>query len=502
MKKRYSEYVNYDYSLNDGWFNPQIGWDTKVFIDPILIKRTKIREFNNSYNKLVDFFTNSIRISNSNYPRKLINMVFSFDEVEEANLGFTYDGNSGSGLKGKTALKVLNNLDKYIKEGLFSVEDFAIISIFDKNVSGDRITDMILNVLKDEFITYSYNIAKKNGFPTKTTRIKGSFDFDEMRWKEVKAELPFVIDSNNKINFVILVPKEFLVTSLYNNDNNLIDWIYHNEYDYVKEVFDYNLKKELLKNKELIIEDIMKNRKIDTINRFIKNGDNHTSYDFDIDKEKENTIYESAKQLYHSAMEKETIEFSEKCSTLCLVEKLIDLLKESIIDNNGRTIIYDDKNTKFIKEIKITKLEQLLFQYFIEGGNYNLDISPETNSGHGPVDIKISNGSEKVIIENKLSTNTHLLECLDEEKQLHIYLKQEKCKDAFLIVFCNSEKDVEKIRKLNEKADILNKKYGYNIKVVDINCVKKGQHQKDKLTNTSKMSFLLNKHLLRMFYLT
>ena len=45
MKKRYSEYVGYNYSKNDLWFNPLVEWDTTLFIDPMLLKRTKIPEF-------------------------------------------------------------------------------------------------------------------------------------------------------------------------------------------------------------------------------------------------------------------------------------------------------------------------------------------------------------------------------------------------------------------------------------------------------------------------
>lgn len=40
----------------------------------------------------------------------------------------------------------------------------------------------------------------------------------------------------------------------------------------------------------------------------------------------------------------------------------------------------------------------------------NLDISPETDTGNGPIDFKISKGfNDKINIEMKLSTNTKLL---------------------------------------------------------------------------------------------
>lgn len=39
-----------------------------------------------------------------------------FDEVRETNLGFSYDSNIGNGLAGKTAISVLNNINRFIKK--------------------------------------------------------------------------------------------------------------------------------------------------------------------------------------------------------------------------------------------------------------------------------------------------------------------------------------------------------------------------------------------------
>ena len=56
MKKRYSEYVVYNYIGTEEWFNPQVEWDTLLFIDPMLLKNTSINEFKFSYKKLINFF--------------------------------------------------------------------------------------------------------------------------------------------------------------------------------------------------------------------------------------------------------------------------------------------------------------------------------------------------------------------------------------------------------------------------------------------------------------
>ena len=71
MKKRYSEYVGYNYLGTEEWFNPQVEWDTLLFIDPMLLKNTSIDEFKFSYKKLIEFFSNAIVKLELNIPEKL-----------------------------------------------------------------------------------------------------------------------------------------------------------------------------------------------------------------------------------------------------------------------------------------------------------------------------------------------------------------------------------------------------------------------------------------------
>ena len=69
------------------------------------------------------------------------------------------------------------------------------------------------------------------------------------------------------------------------------------------------------------------------------------------------------------------------------------------------------------------------------------------------------------------SSNPKLLECIDENKQIHTYLKQEECKVAYLVVFINKESDVDKINTLIKKASEYTDKY--NIYINDVDCIKR-----------------------------
>ena len=149
---------------------------------------------------------------------------------------------------------------------------------------------------------------------------------------------------------------------------------------------------------------------------------------------------------------------------------MISDLKHLIEDKKGYISLFSSKN-KFLSEPKISKIVHMIWDSRIKDSGFNVDLTPEANAGYGPVDFKISRGSEKVLVENKVSTNPKLLECIDENKQIHIYLKQEDCKLAYLLVFINKETDIEKINELHKKASEYKKDYTIEIKYVD--CIEK-----------------------------
>lgn len=472
MKKRYSEYVGYSYNGTEEWFNPQVEWDTELFIDPMLLKYTRIKEFKNSFNKIVEFFSKAIVKMNSNIPNKLKENMVCFDEVREANLGFSYDSNNGSGLTGKTAISVLKNIEKFTNKGIFGLEDFADISLFDKNVSSDRITDMVINIIKNDFINYSNRVASEYSFPTKEFRIKQEFNFNEMRWHIDMIKMPYIINDDGREIPVLLIPRGLLSSDIYCNDDNFTTWIYHNGLDYVKETFDYNLKSEIVDNKAKILADIIDNQRNDILKKFNSDAKDIKPYDVNEDKNFVYRLYEEAKRFYENTKQNfsNIPEDQSKLPVKDVVEILLKDLQIAITDKKGY-ILLKNKNKTFIAEPKISKLVHIIFDARIKDAGFNVDISPETNAGFGPVDFKISRGQDKVLIENKISSNPKLLTCIDEDKQIHTYLKSEDCHTAYLLVFINKESDVDKINELNRKASGYKDKYIINIR--DVDCIER-----------------------------
>ena len=465
MKRRYSEYVRYKYSNNDEWFDPQVGWDAPLFIEPQLLKNINMPELKHGYEKVIEYISNILKILDTNIDYKLKRKMVDFEEVKEANLGFSYDSNEGSGLTGEVAIKVMIKMKKLLKQGLFDLDHFENIVIFDDNINSDRITDMILCILKQDFIKYSLKIAYKNNFPTDKFKIRTEFDFNKMKWKKEILEIPYIINDKMEKIPVILVPKSILVQEIYSEGENFIDWLYSNKREYLDENFEYRTKKNLYKLKWKIAEEIANSNRNYLLKEFSEIE--VKPYNLEVDEKHLNNIYELAKKLY-----KKNREYFNKIKVKDydlelneIVKILLDDLEKLIENRRGYNTLFSVEN-KFLSEPKISKLIHTILELRIKNGRFDVQISPETNSGFATVDLKISKGEEKIIIENKVSSNPKLLDCLNEGKQLHKYMELEKCKEAYLIVFINKEDDVEKINELHRKADKYNKKYLIHVKYI------------------------------------
>lgn len=190
------------------------------------------------------------------------------------------------------------------------------------------------------------------------------------------------------------------------------------------------IKKDFIKNK------IMKNSFIveDIISEY--NDFKLSPYDFDKDPI----------GFYKISRELNNVNFEEKIlvhnvSPLELVMKICNQFKDLIENNALSKLLYNDDET-----FRDEKAVQLLFYGIAESycNSFNLDISPELNSGRGCIDFKFSRGYvERVIVEVKLVSNPQLVHGF--KTQLKEYGKAEKTKKLMYLVIDNHEHD----RRLN-----------------------------------------------------
>ena len=132
------------------------------------------------------------------------------------------------------------------------------------------------------------------------------------------------------------------------------------------------------------------------------------------------------------------------------VRKICEQFRKLVEDNGLSRLFWADDGS-----LRHERFAQLL--YFAVADCYcrasNVDLSPECDSGRGPVDFKISSGYEvRVLVEVKWSTNTRLRH--GYERQLEEYGKAESTdRKIFLILQVgDSTASIEAVQGLRAKA--------------------------------------------------
>lgn len=132
--------------------------------------------------------------------------------------------------------------------------------------------------------------------------------------------------------------------------------------NYVENVFDYNLKSNIDKNKKKIMEDIIENNRTEILNKFLDDGKVYAAYDLSEDKEKVNNIYELAYQFYNDYKDYllNKKDDNSVMSVKMIAEILIQYLQMVVKDKKGYVFLMTNGN-KFISEPKISKFVHILF---------------------------------------------------------------------------------------------------------------------------------------------
>lgn len=163
-----SEYIKPKESLSKlGVFDALIDKDSHFFINIIRLKKSTVPEFIEAYNKLNSFFTDiATLLDAADAPSTTDKMYrgarkkFTFHEVNGINLGFS-NSHIGAGWGEKLSDKVLFDAYQIVKKGSKQPEIFHLVSLFEENVAGDRLSDMIATIIEPYIKKYTIRIMQE-----------------------------------------------------------------------------------------------------------------------------------------------------------------------------------------------------------------------------------------------------------------------------------------------------------------------------------------------------
>ena len=432
---RYSDafHVSADVFKRHGVFNGFVNRDANFYIAPLLVKDSKIPEFINTYDTYKNYFTDIVKIlkhskiANDRFYREAEKR-FIFHEIGHFGLGYSKTGKRGSGIGKGFAKTLTNTAIELINAGIEDPEIFELIGLLEEGIGADRISDMFLSITAEDFLKFTERISTEMEIAT-----------SNFSYKSKDYMVPHYADQP-----VIFIPEEFLIGLPVAFDRSDIDSVCsHNKTlrDEVNEILGQVLKTETRISKKTLKYLILNKPELaQKLIGILKSKTEH--YNFDEDPKGELVwldIAENFTNTYPIKVE-ETLSPFEVAMLIC--EQFKDL-----IENNGLFKFFHNKDGGTKNE----KFAQMLFfaisKIYCDAND--LDISPESDAGRGPVDFKMSRGgSNKANVEIKLSTNPKLLH--GYTTQLPIYNKAEKINngDSIFLIIQLYENHDDRIKKI------------------------------------------------------
>jgi hypothetical protein len=409
-----------------GTFDPILDIDTRLFLDPHLLKHTDVPEFKGAYKKLTDHFGNIARLLVASDKKgdiywKKADQLMKWPEVKGLCIGFSKEGTDGSGIGPELRAQLLATAKSIITKGIADPEIFELVGMFQENFGSDRISDMTANVIRSELDKYTRRIIS---------------------FIEPHCTAHIAIDPNGaaispfKNSQLLLIPRNLLrdiplsldwasrdIVARHNTD--LREKVNRLAGDSWKQVVN-GLSKEKLKelafqNPELIRDaiDLYKSKSAQL-------------YDFEEDRSGEASWLNSAQTATLDNPLKLTLPENPTTEDVFnLVEIICKKFKSLIEDNGLAQLLYDSNGHP-----KHETASQLLFYGVSEAYCHanQIMIARESNGGRGPVDFKFgSNMQNSVLVEVKKSTNTSGLKS-GIIRQLPEYMNAEGSRRAIYLV--------------------------------------------------------------------
>jgi hypothetical protein len=431
---RFSDRFGFDSALLDavGALDPSLNVDTGLFIDPMLLKSSQHPEMNrDAVTTYRAHFTTVIKLlAASQTPgdvgwRSALRLL-SFPEIKGICLGYGSQSVSGSGSGSDMRGQLIVTAKQIVDLGITDPDLFVAMALFEEGFGPDRISDMTTNIILHDLLAFNKRVLPTLPVPCQPTTIT------LRNGKSYEANLPvnpFVKGGSP----VILVPNDILrdlpiaadwsdvasaasKNAAYRQDVN----------DHVAKIWEAKSRKSKgdIRRWALSSKDDFENL-LEMIH-----GANPKSYDMVGDPLGEIIWRKLAETIAHREPFTLTPPQSMDVAGVCsVVDQIIEQFRFLIEDRRFSEELYHAGKPR------PEKAAQRLF--FAVAHAYckanNLDLTPEADTGNGPVDFKVSAGfMGRVLVEIKLSTNGKVVN--GYTRQLETYKTAEQTVKGYYVV--------------------------------------------------------------------
>jgi hypothetical protein len=362
--------------------------------------------------------------------------MLSFPEPAAFCLGYGKNTIHGSGSARGMGEAMLGAANSAIEAGIRNIDDFGQLMIFGGGMGCDRISDMTCNILMSSFITYTQAVATRHGIPvTDFSVAHATYDYVRHRWTTDRVALP-----TNPCwtgTPVLLTPKRFLDELPGLDDAAFWDWVVSSQGEQLRNDLGI-LVADNVDRHEIIRRARRRVTLRDKFGRmYAANLRDHppTAYDTEADSNLKVVPFQLAQQYVDGITWHPPEQDPDFCAfVFSLAEEFSRLVEDS-----GLWRSFWDGSRK-----RDETAAQMLFRGAVTMlcKRLNIDVSPETNAGVGPVDFKFSQGwSKRSVVEIKFASNSKFWDNLAEQPPA--YMEAEDCRCGVFLVVQHSDRDCE-----------------------------------------------------------
>lgn len=455
-----------------GAFNIALVNDLPLFVDPFLLFDSLDARYKALHDDIITYlcFLRDRAVADELTPATISHWLL-FKEVKQNWLGFSRNGNEGTGLGMDFAKSLAKNLASVFRnfgtETVTAGSHIEKLGLLNGGVGRDHLSDFTTNLIKGFLLQYTQTFALEHLRPEQRRKFaidRVQFDYLSRRWKSGSFELPF-----HQGDFVLLTPKEILTRDdAWINQSDLLDQftqvcmalpddtlrVQVNAHFYQQ----INEKSKQGERKEAALRTIEKFHELLDYYILWKEehaGEAHRQSDIKV-QETQQQFVDNIKLLVNDYLAGS--EFYDHGTSYAASLKRIHYLKHVIEDNDGYRVFYVDGKP-------VQRESDLHVMYRLTWFSTSFDVNAEVNNGRGPVDYKVSKGRDDAcLVEFKLAKNTSLKKNL--EHQVQIYKKANQTGRSIKVILHFSDAERERAMRILKDLDLLGRE---DIILIDAN---------------------------------
>lgn len=470
MKVYFTDWFQVSPAILDsyGAFNVSLINDLPLFIDPFLLFTSSKPEYQRLHSQIIDylkFLRDRSREASVN--DGLLDAWYMFPEVKQLWLGFSKNGNSGSGMGIDFARTLNENLhlvfQNFGQEQITRGSHLEKVCLIRDGVGRDHISDFTANLIKEYLLEYTQSFAREH-IPQHLRRFVSvpavRFDSKVRHWCSATYELPYIAGGHPFIHgdYVLLTPKDILTKDeTWINRHEMLDrleTIARSVSDQqlrsqINEYLSRELGEQPKKEEKSRVYVGLVRRYPELIEWYIRSkedsGDQALGISSGKVSESEDFYIKQFGDLIQK-LETETEFYKHGIDTFEECRARILFLKREIEINGGYRFFYV-KGRPIEREQDV----QILFRltWFATPSDFN----SEVDNGRGPVDFKISRGNkDTTLVEFKLAKNTGLERNL--EKQVAHYQAANQTKKSLKVIFYFNDSELQKVQRILGKLNL------------------------------------------------